>query len=114
MTDLFAPLLQRHDEEPLHAGAADQFAWSHECHAALKSRNFCPFVINLCPAFSCRFNALKHRNDALKGRTKFRRKLFRDFDAKVANWEAAGEADCLLVKRESVIAPLAAQFFRPG
>jgi hypothetical protein len=24
MPDLFAPLLQRHDEEPLHAGAADQ------------------------------------------------------------------------------------------
>jgi hypothetical protein len=30
------------------------------------------------------------------------------------SWEAAGEADWLLVKRESVIAPLAAQFFRPG
>jgi hypothetical protein len=31
------------------------------------------------------------------------------------NWEAAGEADWLLgLKRESVIAPLAAEFFRPG
>ena len=65
--------------------------WNCTCRAALNSRIAGPYFSALS-AFYCKATALKSRTFVLKSRTMYTTMFVRDLNAKVEQWETAGEA----------------------
>jgi hypothetical protein len=65
-------------------------------------------IFQHCPLFYCKATALKSRTFVLKSRTIYTTKFVRDLNAKVEQWETAGEATWgVALHREAMIHPSA-------